>query len=236
MLVEMHDHVLYGVDDGPRTCEEMTRMLEVAAHDEVRHLFCTSHMGQRTSQPLLKTYQERFAQAQTWCAEHAPNLRLHTGSEILYSECVPQMLAEGLLLPLEGTKYILVEFYPDDKAKDIGRALEILRSGGWQVILAHVERYRGAKPNIIRSWREELGVLTQMNAQAVMEDQSGLFRDRRKEQLLDSGLIDFISSDAHNLFNRSFCLPYAHRWLCRRFGQQAADLLCGDRIAACLAL
>ena len=68
------------------------------------------------------------------------------------------------------------------------------------------------------------------------EKKQGFFARRRSRKLLDEGLIDFVSSDAHNITTRSFCLASAHDWLTSRYGTEYADALCGKNIARLLGL
>ena len=225
MLVETHAHVIYGVDDGPETPEEMRRMLLSAAQTGVRHLFCTSHGGAGFPKAL---YEEHFQEARVFVRENGLALTLHKGNEILWTSDVPVLLASGALLPLGDTRAVLVEFPSTASADQVFAAVSWLRREKWQVVLAHAERCPAlCRGRVLQRLRQEQGVKVQLNAASVFENGTGFFFRRRIQGLLRGGLADYVSSDAHDTFQRPFCLPYAHHWLSRHFSEETADALCG---------
>lgn len=225
MLVEMHAHVIYGADDGPETPEEMQRMLQSAAQTGVRHLFCTSHGGAGFPKAL---YEEHFQEAQAIVREKGLTLTLHKGSEVYWTADTPLLLASGALLPLGDTRAVLLEFDPMTTADQVFTAVSRLRQENWHVVLAHAERCPAlCRGRVLQRLRQEQGVKVQLNAASVFEDGTGFFFRRRIQGLLRGGLADYVSSDAHDTFQRPFCLPYAHHWLSRHFSEETADALCG---------
>lgn len=232
MMVEMHAHVVYGVDDGAQSREEMERMLTMAAAGGVTHLICTSHCRPGIKPFPLETYEEHLAEAGAWCSVHAPQLHLYSGAEVLYTPDTLRFLRDGAVPTLAGSRMVLVEFRPDTPEREIRLALNELREAGWLAVLAHVERLRALRSvNRVRALRDT-GVLIQMNADTVFDEQAGYFRRRRVERLLRDGMIDFISSDAHDTGRRAFCLEYARLWLTKELGKARADAMCGGAFAA----
>ena len=232
MLIELHAHVIYGVDDGPQSREEMFQMLYAAQNSGVTRLFCTSHISPGEAEFPLTVYRKHFQEAQEWCAENAPDLRIYPGTEILYTRQTASMLDGGSIPTLNGTRLVLVEFLPGDSLRHINDALVQLCGGGWQVILAHAERYRALNSlKALAELKDNFGMLVQVNSKSVFDEQAGFFFRRRMRKLLDSGLVDFVSSDAHNTSGRSFCLQYAWRFLQKEYGEGTANQLCGGNFA-----
>lgn len=233
MLIEMHAHVLYGIDDGPQSQEDMLRMLYAARESGVEQMICTSHIAPGKGDFSLEDYWERLMEARAWCRENAPGLRLREGAEIYYTKDTCALLSSGQALPLAGTRLVLVEFSPFETTAFITEALETLAGCGWQPVLAHVERYRRLKdPKMLQALKDRLGVRVQMNAASVFREEAGFFFRRRVERLLP--LVDFVASDAHDLSARPFCLQYACHWLKNHRGIETAEKLCGGNILACL--
>lgn len=225
MQVEVHAHVIYGVDDGPQTPEEMQRMLLSAAQTGVSHLFCTSH-GRAGFPKAL--YEEHFQEAQAFVREKGLALTLHKGSEVFWTADTPLLLATGAVLPLGDTRTVLLEFDPMASADQVMTAVSRLRRENWQIVLAHAERCPAlCRGHVLQKLRQEQGAKVQLNAASVFEDGTGFFFRRRIQRLLRGGLADYISSDAHDTLQRPFCLPYAHHWLGRHFSDEMADALCG---------
>lgn len=230
MLVEMHAHVIYGVDDGPETPEEMRHLMEAAARTGVTHLFCTSHARAGFQRAL---YEERLAEAKAFVREKGLALTLYPGNEILYGPDTLALLREGKVLPLGDSRTVLTEFMPGASAAFVAQAVRALRQEGWQPIIAHAERCPAlCRGSALRRLREETGVRVQVNAASIYEEETGFFFKRRVRKLLRKGLADHVSSDAHDLLHRPFCLPYAHHWLGGHLSPAQADAMCGGNMAA----
>ena len=237
MLIEMHAHVIRNVDDGPKDNDHMFALLRQAADTGVTHLICTSHITPGYNPFPNTEYLTGLREATAWCNQNAPTLKLHIGSEILYTESTSRLLDEGYVPSLDQTMTILVEFLPTTTEKEIRNALQDLGSHGYTVILAHVERY----PHIhslstLESLKNDYGCFYQMNSRTILDQQNFLHRSHHTKKLLDHNLIDFVSSDAHGAHTRPMCLKQAHTYLATHYGQQKADALCGQNIQALLKL
>ncbi len=234
-MVEMHAHVIWGVDDGPKTPDAMFQLLRQAAGAGADHLICTSHITPGYARFPREAYLGHFQQARDWCAANAPDLTLHTGSEILYTESAGRLLEEGAVPTLDGTRAVLVEFLPESSLSAIRGALEDLGSRGYQVILAHVERYVHLQSlKTLRDLKETCGCLCQMNSRTVWDARENLLRRHHIRRLLDGDLVDFVSSDAHSPDRRPVSLDRAYEALRQKSGPEKAAALCGGNIARLL--
>lgn len=224
MLTEMHAHVLYGLDDGAQTEEDMLHMLEMAEAGGTKRIYCTTHIAPGEDRFDPAAYDARLAEAR-----EKTKIELYSGAEIYYTEDTPRLLKKGSVPSYDGSRAILTEFAPDEKAAYIEDALSRLTGDGWIPVLAHVERTRCLmKRAALERLKEKYGVCVQVNSETIMNDGAGFFFRRRLRAFIESGLVDFVSSDAHDVLRRPFCLKYARHWLAKNFDESLADRLCGE--------
>ena len=220
-FVDVHHHLIYGVDDGPGTLEESLRMLALAYQDGTRHLIATPHFDPVGHCPDVALLKERLGQLQAVCDEKYPGLRLYLGAEVLYGEGVLRQLRSGLIPTLAGSDHVLVEFVPDVTRDNLERAVRHLASGGYVTILAHCERYPALTRDIpfAQYLREKYGALLQINADFVLRRKT--FRESRfLKKALKQELIDLVASDAHDIHDRRTRLMDAHAVIAPHYPQQ----------------
>ena len=214
-FTDYHAHFVYGVDDGARTREEMFAMLDAAAADGVTRLFATSHSTPGMEPFPRDVYQRHLDFARAYCAEKGYDLMLES------------------LVTLGGTDWVLLEFVPDVAAAEVETALRQITGSGYRVLLAHIERYpRLARSGALPRLKEQYGIRCQVNAATVLE--SGFFQRRKLDRWLKDGLVDAISSDAHNCTTRATRMQAAYERLCGMLGQPDADALTGRNNALLL--
>ena len=154
----------------------------------------------------MKTYREHLKQAQEWCEENELPIALHSGAEILYTDATTRMLNDGRVPTLCDSPYVLVEFLPTDSYQRLTHAADELCIAGYQPIFAHVERYECLRrAEQIRELREQYQVQIQVNAGTLLENM-GFFRRRRLMKLFRLDLVDYLSTDSHNLSTRKTCM------------------------------
>ena len=232
-FTDYHAHFVYGVDDGARTREEMFAMLDAAAADGVTRLFATSHSTPGMEPFPRDVYQRHLDFARAYCAEKGYDLMLESGSELLYTPAAAYAAAEHSLVTLGGTDWVLLEFVPDVAAAEVETALRQITGSGYRVLLAHIERYpRLARSGALPRLKEQYGIRCQVNAATVLE--GGFFQRRKLDRWLKDGLVDAISSDAHNCTTRATRMQAAYERLCGILGQPDADALTGRNNALLL--
>ena len=226
-FVDIHHHLIYGVDDGPRTFEDMQNMILRAVQQQVSDIVCTSHAMPGGNQFPADRYLRHLERAREWIAQENIPLRLYTGCEILYTEPSARLLKEGYLPSLAETWNALVEFTPDTDFKRLCEAARAIGNAGFNVIFAHVERYQALRNlNHVKELREEFGVYMQMNANTVIT-KKGFFFDRWVRHMLDEGYIDCVATDAHNVTSRVCNMRLCYEMLKERYGRENALDMCG---------
>ena len=220
-FADIHIHALFGVDDGPKTERDMQRMVDAVYADGTRVLCLTPHyhpgyFGENREKAVVA-----FKELAGYVREKYPDMALFLGNELRYSPEAVSWLADGACRTMNGTDFVLVDFYQDEKQKDIVRALEGLMNGGYTPILAHAERY----PNLAIRTVQDLsrnGVWIQLDVQSLLGG-SGMGAKFRSKALLKAGLVDIVSSDAHDLNKRVPGLAKGYRYVARKYSQEYAN-------------
>jgi protein-tyrosine phosphatase len=114
------------------------------------------------------------------------------------------LVSQGRVPTLAGSRCVLLQFTPRAKFLEIEKAVRLLQKGGYLPILAHIERYRCLTRRLARLKKLKSGcaVLCQMNCEALIR-QKRFFFSRYVRRLLLEGLIDFVSTDAHDTAARA---------------------------------
>lgn len=225
---DIHIHALCGVDDGAKTDLDMFRMVDMAYNDGARLICLTPHYHPGYFGRNQEKIQDSFALLQSREKEVHPDLALFLGNELRYSQECVSWLNDGACRTLGGTNTVLVDFSEDAKSKDIIGGLERLLNGGYQPVLAHVERYsdlRGKK-HLLRELRAN-GVKMQLDTGSLL----GLFGLRTQlwvKAILADRLADMFGSDAHDLHKRLPGIHKCHQYIERKWDHHYADLLCKD--------
>lgn len=178
-MIDIHSHILCGVDDGPKTIEETKALLEHAYEQGVRTIVSTSHRRKGMFETSERVMIEQFQLARQIAKEVAEDLTLLFGAEIYYTSDVLERLEKGKLPTLNGTRYALIEFSMNTAYRDIHAAVTNLLMRGITPVIAHIERYHELEGREDRV--EELidmGCYTQINSVSVLKPK--LFGDDMK--------------------------------------------------------
>lgn len=229
-LTDIHAHVVYGVDDGPRTLEESVALLEAACRNGIRQLIATSHAYPSMHAFPRERYFRHLREINFECREkRGMDIQLFSGCEIFYADVAVEQLRQRKLPTLAGTTCVLVEFDPTGSAEAVKDAVRRLANAGYLPVIAHCERYNAFRRNteLFESLRAEFRVLFQMNAATIAEKvpwDLHRFRDRA----LSHGWIDFVATDAHNTSGRPPLLGEAREALAKQYGEAAARRWTGE--------
>lgn len=190
-MIDLHSHLLPGVDDGSRTVEQSVGVLRRMAELGITDVCLTPHLkaNQATDAPPAP-HEEAFAALRA----EAPALpRLHRGAEVMLDR--PLALGGDRLrrISLGGTRYILVEFPRLVAAEAVTNALTRVHDAGLTPILAHPERYSCCSVEAVTYWRS-LGARMQVDATTLHSPQA---RGQRARRLIAAGLGDILAGDNH---------------------------------------
>jgi protein-tyrosine phosphatase len=213
-VIDIHSHLLPGVDDGSRSIAMSAPVLERFAADGVECLVLTPHLlaSQARSAPYER-HSAILAELQA-AVTRAPELRL--GWEIMLDE--PNADLRGAHLGLGGSSAVLVEFPRTSVPARAADELFRIRSHGNVPVLAHPERYWGCTVEKVAEWRAA-GAVIQMDTAGLVGKGSIATISRA---LLEAGVVDLFASDNHG---DSRSLATARTWLLEVATPEHAALL-----------
>ncbi len=223
--IDIHCHIMPGVDDGSPDMATSLEMLRIADKNGITHLILTPHhkpMHHNVSPEHNVAYRKELQEA---AKAEGIKAKLFSGNEIYYSDETMEELIEGKICSLAGSDYVLVEFHPTNPYKAIQNAVSRVQAAGFIPIIAHVERYSDIVSHPVRvSDLIEMGCFIQVNASSVMGKYGfGISHFTRK--LLKQQLIHFIASDAHDTGRRAPQLLDCRNYVERKFGEDYAKKL-----------
>ncbi len=216
--IDIHCHVMPGVDDGSPNVETSLKMLEIAEKNGISHMILTPHhkpMHHNVSPAHSEVYRTNL---QNQAAALGLKIKLFSGNEIYYSEKTLDELEEGRICTLAGSEYVLVEFHPTNPYKAIHNAIYQIQGAGFLPIIAHVERYSDivSHPSYVEDI-SDMGALIQVNASSVMGKYGFGIRHFTKK-LLKKHLVHFVASDAHDTKTRAPQLLECRTYIDRKYG------------------
>ena len=222
---DIHSHFVYGIDDGAKDRETMEKMLDAAYRDNIGRLIATPHMSPGIQAFDMELFKSHYKQAQEYCIKKAYEIELLYGAENLYTPALPGYAESHDLVTLADSRYLLLEFVPDESVEEIAFAVDFLSARGYIPVIAHVERYGNLSFRDIKRLSDGYKVFFQMNCGTVIKDR-GLISGRKSRRLLKSGLISCLGCDAHDLHRRPFNMNEAYAVIEKEYGQELANKLC----------
>lgn len=234
-FVDVHHHLVYGIDDGPRELEDSLDMLRLAQSQNVSHIVATSHAYAGMQAFPLERYVRHLNQVRQAARENGIDITIFSGCEIFYSEAAVRLVGEGQIPTLAGTNVVLVEFDPTSSFDQISEAVRKFSNRRYQVIVAHCERYDALYGRIdeIREMAEAFPVHFQMNASTIVSRLPWKAR-RFRDEMLSEGLIFCVGSDAHNCQSRRIRLKEAYQTLGEEYGKPFAVRLLARNVVELL--
>lgn len=214
VFTDIHQHLIWGIDDGADSWETMCSMIRKAHCQGVRTIVATSH-AQPGFRPFdMGLYMERLAEAQNFCKLENLGIRVLPGAEIAWTYQTPLALLQRKVPTIGGTDYVLLEFWRNISWHEAADAVKRLTRAGYCPILAHPERYLAflLSPKETLWFRDETGALLQVNANTILTPRN-YWEKRFTDYLLKEGMVDAVASDAHNCTNRAINIEDAYQWL-----------------------
>ena len=207
--IDIHAHILPGVDDGARSLEEACELVRRAAEAGFSEIVATPHYSRRRG---TEGYREIFEELQKAVKEILPDFKLHLGHETYYHEELVEQLKKGNAFTVGNSRYILVEFDNGVSFQTIHRAVRKLLTSGYLPIIAHMERYYCLRePKNLKNIYSS-GCYFQMNYESLeghwFQPEVRWCRSQVKE-----GKIHFLGTDMHRTDYRPPETEKAMKWL-----------------------
>ncbi len=226
-MIDIHTHVLPGVDDGAQTMEDSLELLAQAAESGVHTLVATPHCNipdefDNYASPELDA---RFHELDLAREEAGIPLRLCRGMEVFATYELPSLLRDGQVWTLNNTRYFLMEFAFTEDPAFCRRILRECEELGFSPIIAHPERYFFIQddPDLAFEWCVS-GYGLQLNKGSIL-GRWGPDTQRCAHLLLEHGLAACVASDAHSPVQRSTHMGEINEYLLEEFGADYSRLL-----------
>ena len=221
-FVDAHCHILPEVDDGAQSMNETRQMLQMAYDEGIRYIIATPHHHPRRGKASPRQLRRQLKLVREEAEKISEKLRVYLGTEVYFGQDVPDKLKEEKILTMNRTRYVLVEFSPIDSFDYICQGIQQIQMKGFEVILAHIERYRSMREDIGRAEHlADMGVRIQVNAGSIT-GQSGWKIKRYIKQLMDRDLVFCVGTDAHDPKSRPPQMKKAAEYVKKKYGEEYA--------------
>ncbi|MGG5317361.1 tyrosine-protein phosphatase [Enterococcus sp. AZ072] len=238
-MIDLHCHILPGMDDGPQTLDESIAMAHEAIRQGITHILCTPHHNNgRYDNPASKII-PAVQNLQQELDRRGIELTLFEGQEVrITGELMEAIQQQEILFTDLDNHYLLVEFPTLEVPAYAEQLFFQLIGQGYTPVIVHPERnaFFGQDPNRLLPYLE-MGALTQLTAPSI----TGFFGrkiQKTAKTMLENKLVYMVASDAHSIQHRGFYLKEAYQEIEKNVGidyaqameQMAKDLLNGDPV------
>ena len=197
-MKDIHTHIIPCVDDGSPNLETSIDMIKHEISIGVDTIYCTPHHILSRYEKSVEEIKKQFELLKSEVERQNLPITLYLGQEICYShrEDIIAMLKEGKLLTLNNTNRVLLEFSFTREPEDLLDIIYNFNVNGYEVIVAHVERYMWMNIDKVKALKQE-GALIQINSNSYL-GMTSWKEKRMTRKLIKLNLVDYVASDTHS--------------------------------------
>lgn len=195
-IVDMHCHIIPGIDDGAQSLEESKEMLEIAYAEGIRVIVATPHFRRGMFESSQEDVANQYQAVKKMAKQIAEDMEILLGCEYFAETEMTQRLKGNLQYTIAETKAVLIEFSTETEFSYMRAIVQELVSGGYQPVLAHAERY-GCLYKL--TYVEELvsmGAKIQLSADSII-GKNGLRIKGFCKRMMKKDLLSFVGTDGH---------------------------------------
>lgn len=225
-MVDIHHHLLPGLDDGPKDPETSIAMARMAAEDGITHVVATPHANNRYKFNPAEIA-EQLSSLRDVLASEGVALTLGSGCDFHLSyENIQDAHRHPEKYSINGKSYLLVELPDFSIPKQLDEAFYDLRMAGLTPILTHPERNPALQkdPSRMEEWLRQ-GMIVQVTTSSVL-GQMGPVAQRMAHRMLANRWVHFLATDAHNLRSRPPQMRAACELVAKKYGEPYAHRIC----------
>jgi protein-tyrosine phosphatase len=218
-FVDIHSHILWGVDDGPRDLETSREMLRIAAGAGTTDIVATPHSDLQFTFDA-DTVADRIRQLSE---SPGQTPRIHTGCDFhLHFDNIGDCLEHPAKYTINHLRYLMVEFSDINVPKGITQIFERMLQAGITPVITHPERNALLMKDTAQlvSWIHA-GCLLQVTGQSFL-GRFGKAARNAADELMSRGMVHFVASDAHDPVHRPPDLSAAYQHVAQRYGESVA--------------
>ncbi|NYF80904.1 tyrosine-protein phosphatase [Granulicella arctica] len=225
-MIDLHHHLLPGLDDGSKSMENSVAMAKLAVADGITHVVCTPHAnGQYVYDPSVN--EAKITELRRLLAQENVPLTLGMGCDFHLSyDNIQDAKENPTRYAINGLGYVLVEIPDYGLPRGLTEIFYELQLVGLTPILTHPERNPTLQADMkrIEEWLRG-GVLIQVTGDSV-RGSMGRSAERIAHLLLANRWVHFLATDAHNTSSRPPRLSEARAIVAKKYGAEYAELLC----------
>lgn len=197
-MIDIHCHILSGVDDGARSLETSIRMAKKAKRLGYTDIFATPHYIEFDLENEKKEITQRVKELNEILEDNGIAIKVHIGNEIYISSNIASRLEKKEICTLGDSKYVLIELPMQGRVQNLIEIVKELISKEYIPILAHPERYEFVyKDYTLLYDLIDLGVLMQLNIGSIV----GIYGRKAKnmaKKLLKNNMVHLMATDSHD--------------------------------------
>lgn len=202
-MIDIHSHIIPGIDDGSKDMEMTLEMLRNAERDGTKEIVATPHYLLEYGEATFKEVKLLVEEINSLVKKEGIDIKIYPGQEVYFTENIIENYMEGNIGTINDSRYMLIEFSMHRFDENIFDILYELQVRNIVPIIAHPERYKPFReqPSLINDFIDE-GYLFQMNAGSI-EGKFGESVKKTASLFLENHIYNFIGSDAHDINNRT---------------------------------
>ena len=222
-LIDMHCHIIPGVDDGAADMEMAVKLLQMEQRSGVSEVIVTPHYRKGMFETSQSVIDRQYDALCSMLSKSDLSIRVHQGCEYHTNPEMVEDLRCGKRPTMAESNYVLTEFSSKHGYSVIRNQIYALVSAGYRPIIAHIERYPCMikEPGPVEELRE-LGAEIQITSGSVL-GKDGWRIKRFCMRLLKEKKVTYIASDAHNLESRAPDLQECAQYLEKKFGSRYVE-------------
>ena len=223
-MIDIHAHILPGVDDGPQTIEESMELIQLAVKEGITDIIATSHADNPHFDVSQINMLDKIELLKTEMKKNNLSMNIHPGQEIRIGQSTIERLTNGELLTLADSKYVLIELPTGGIPAYTIQIIQGILNLDKVPVIAHPERNRAIaeKPSRLLKLINH-GALAQITAGS-LAGHFGRNIQKQSLELVDANLVHTYGSDVHHAKTRPFLFDAGLRYLEKHKRLDAVDI------------
>lgn len=224
-MIDIHSHILPGVDDGASDLSEALDMLRKSVSQSTNRIILTPHTNTGFKDSSREEILKKYAELCRAVEQEGIDIELALGMEIYAEHGLRDLLEEDEILTLNGSRYVLVENSFSADPEELIDMMELVAQYKRVPVLAHAERFAAVQmhPELAFEWNRR-GYGIQIN-QGSLFGRFGEKEQKTAHMLLDCNLVQLVATDCHGAHSRTAGLAPARDYIAQRYSKGYAELL-----------
>ena len=227
-MIDIHTHILPGIDDGAKDLTESLALLKLAENDGITHMVATPHIHVGRFNNSISVINDNLANLQQNAKNEGINVKLAAAAEVrLDIELMAMVMANKLpfIGKIADKNVLLLELPHSHMPQGYDKFIQWLAKQNMRVIIPHPERNRDIQSNLYYIQHlNQLGCDFQLTASSI-EGEWGESAQAISLQMLKDGLVSYVASDAHSVKRRPPILSQARKTVAQLIGEEQATML-----------